>query len=165
MEEPLQRTSKDITQIYQRHAHTVYKVSFMLLKNVVDAEEVTQTVFLKLIQSDVAFRDHEHEKAWLIVTARNHSRNMLKHWWRRMRTPLEETDQKLLAEQLRRDETLGEVLALPAKYRLPIYLFYYEGYKTKEIAELLAKNEATVRTQLHTGRKLLKLRIGGDSDD
>ena len=82
-----------------------------------------------------------------------------------MRTPLEETDQKLLAQQLRHDDTLGEVLALPAKYRLPIYLFYYEGYKTKEIADLLAKNEATVRTRLHTGRKLLKLRIEGDGDD
>ncbi|QNK56781.1 MULTISPECIES: RNA polymerase sigma factor [Paenibacillus] len=165
MEDPLQRTGKDIAQIYRRHAHTVYKVSFMLLRNVVDAEEATQTAFLKLMQSDMTFRDNEHEKAWLIVTARNHCRNMLKHWWRRMRTTLEEADQRLLAEEIRHDETLGEVLALPAKYRLPIYLFYYEGYSTKEIAELLSIKEATIRTQLHTGRKLLKLQIGGEGDD
>lgn len=161
----MHHTGKDIAQIYRRHARTVYKVSYMLLRNAVDAEEATQTAFLKLMQSDMTFRDEEHEKAWLIVTARNHCRNTLKHWWRRMRTTLEEADLGLVSGETRHDETLGEVLALPAKYRLPIYLFYYEGYKTKEIAELLSVKEATIRTQLHMGRKLLRLQIGGEGDD
>ncbi|MCU6712113.1 sigma-70 family RNA polymerase sigma factor [Paenibacillus sp. J5C_2022] len=162
MEDTLQRTGKEITQIYQRHADTVYKVCFMMLRNVVDAEEATQTVFLKLMQSDKAFRDSEHEKAWLIVTARNHCKNMLKNWWRRLRVAWEESDQKQLADEIKHDEVIDEVLSLPEKYRLPIYLFYYEGYSTKEIADLLSTKEATIRTRLHTGRKLLKLQIGGE---
>lgn len=117
----MHHTGKDIAQIYRRHARTVYKVSYMLLRNAVDAEEATQTAFLKLMQSDMTFRDEEHEKAWLIVTARNHCRNMLKHWWRRMRATLEEADHGLVSGETGHDETLGEVLALPAKYRLPIY--------------------------------------------
>lgn len=165
MEDTLQRTGKDITQIYHRHASTVYKICYMMLKNVVDAEEAAQTVFLKLMQSDIVFRSAEHEKAWLIVTARNHCKNMLRHWWRRMRVTLEESDQKQLSEQISHDEVLEEVLSLPVKYRLPIHLFYYEGYSTKEIADMLSIKEATIRTQLHTGRKLLKLQIGGERHD
>ncbi|RJX38007.1 sigma-70 family RNA polymerase sigma factor [Paenibacillus pinisoli] len=162
MEDALQRTGKDITHIYNSHADTIYKVCFMMLKNVVDAEEATQTVFLKLMRSGPTFRDTEHEKAWLIVTARNHCKNMLRHWWRRLRVTLEESDQKQLSEEIRHDDLLDEVLSLPEKYRLPIYLHYYEGYSTKEIADMLSIKEPTIRTRLHTGRKLLKLSIGGE---
>ncbi|MBH5318432.1 sigma-70 family RNA polymerase sigma factor [Paenibacillus sp. GSMTC-2017] len=162
MEDTLQRTGKEITHIYNSHADTIYKVCFMMLRNVVDAEEATQTVFLKLMKSNQAFRDTEHEKAWLIVTARNHCKNMIKHWWRRLRVTWEESDQKQLSEEIKQDQIIDEVLSLPAKYRLPIYLFYYEGYSTKEIADMLTIKEPTIRTRLHTGRKLLKLSIGGE---
>ncbi|WP_206109157.1 sigma-70 family RNA polymerase sigma factor [Paenibacillus sp. HB172176] len=161
----LQRTGKEITPIYHRHVDTVYKVCYMLLRKTHDAEEATQTVFLKLMQSETRFRDTEHEKAWLIVTAKNHCKNMLGHWWRRLLVTMEEVDQRKLSRNDQHDETLEEVLSLPEKYRMPLYLFYYEGYATKEIAKLLSIKEATVRTRLHMGRKLLKLQIGGESDE
>ena len=41
-------------------------------------------------------------------------------------------------------------------YREVIHLFYYEGYPTARIAELLGQNEATIRTQLARGRSKLK---------
>jgi DNA-directed RNA polymerase specialized sigma24 family protein len=58
-------------------------------------------------------------------------------------------------------EMLEEVLSLPEKYRIPIYLFYYEGYQTDEIVKILKKNHQTVRTQLARARSLLKKSIGG----
>ena len=45
---------------------------------------------------------------------------------------------------------------LPVKYREVIHLFYYEGYSTAQIAQLLEKNETTVRSLLSRGRKQLK---------
>jgi len=51
------------------------------------------------------------------------------------------------------------VLSLPEKYKIPVYLFYYEGYKTAEIAKMLGKPESTVRGLLHRGRKILKLEL------
>ena len=48
------------------------------------------------------------------------------------------------------------VMALPSKYRVVIYLHYYEGYSTEEISKLLRIPSATVRTQLKRGREMLK---------
>ena len=56
-------------------------------------------------------------------------------------------------------ELVRSVLALPKKYRLPIYLHYYEGYTTQEIAELLHIPKGTVCTNLDRGRKILRLQL------
>jgi RNA polymerase sigma factor (sigma-70 family) len=162
MVETLQRTSKDITEIYHRHVDMVYKICFIFLQNPADAEDAVQSTFIKLMESGMSFRDIEHEKAWLIVTARNYCKNVVKYWWHKFRTSIEDVgDQSLIFNQ-KVDETLSLVLSLPSKYKLPIYLYYYEGYSTKEIAIMLKIKESTLRSQLSTGRHLLKLKIGGD---
>ena len=48
------------------------------------------------------------------------------------------------------------ILDLPEKYRAPVHLFYHEGYSTRQIAEILQRGEATVRSELHRGRALLR---------
>ena len=48
------------------------------------------------------------------------------------------------------------VRALPAKYRLPLYLYYYEGYSVTETGELLGLKVSTVQTRLARGREKLK---------
>ena len=50
----------------------------------------------------------------------------------------------------------AEVMALPAKYRLPLYLYYYEGYTAAEVGELLGLGPSTVRTRLARAREKLK---------
>lgn len=57
-----------------------------------------------------------------------------------------------------------EVMKLPRNYRISIYLFYYEGYSAKEIAELLGKRESAINMYLSRGRKKLKLSIMNDLD-
>lgn len=68
--EPI-RTREELEALYDRHVNMVYQICLMLLKNVPDAEDATQTVFRKVMEYQKPFRDPEHEKAWLIVTARN----------------------------------------------------------------------------------------------
>lgn len=145
---------EEIIELYHRHVNTVYAICYLLLHNQQDAEDATQTTFLKLIQSQRILCDTEHEKAWLITTARNHCKNILSHWWRKKRTPIEMDE---IAENTSHSEdVLPEVLTLPKKYQIPIYLFYYEGYSTAEIALMFDTKESTIRSQLHRGRSLLK---------
>lgn len=165
MDGTLQRTSEEIADLYHRHADTVYKVCYIMLHHTADAEDAVQSTFIQLMNSNVRFRDYEHEKAWLIVVAKNQCKNMLKHWWRRLKTTFEDADQRQLASEDIHDEIIGQVRALPKKYRLPTLLFYYEGYRTKEIAELLRVKESTIRSQLHTTRQLLKIQMGGEDRD
>jgi len=68
----------DIEDIYNRHVDTVYRVCFMFMKNKQETEDAVQTTFLKLMNSNIAFKDEAHEKAWLIVTASNVCKKQLK---------------------------------------------------------------------------------------
>ena len=140
---------EEIEAIYRRNFKLVYQICLVLMKNVPDAEDAAQTVFGRVMERDKPFRDPEHEKAWLIVTARNQCRDQLKHWWRRCREDASALD-GLVWDQ---------VAALPDKHRLVLFLHYYQGYATDEIAQMLGENPSTVRSRLVQARKKLKLRL------
>lgn len=152
-------------QLYQRNVDRIYRICFMYLKNQADAEDAVQSVFLKLFKSEMTFKDHEHEKAWLIVTARNHCKDQLKGWWRTRHVDLE-----VLPEGIWRDDREGsgaileKLLSLPSKYRIVLYLYYYEDYSVRELSSMLGRKESTVQTQLAKGRALMKLSLGGHYD-
>ncbi len=157
-------SQEEMAALYRRHVSMVYQICLMLLKNVPDAEDATQNVFRKVMEQDKPFRDPEHEKAWLIVTARNECRDQLKHWWRRNR----ESETALLQVSSRQPEDNGLkelIWELPEQDRLVLYLYYYQGYTAQEIAELLGKNPSTVRTWLVRARKKLKLRMEAEGYD
>lgn len=145
-----------------KYSQTVAKTAFSYLKNTTDAEDITQEVFLTLMQKRPEFENQEHLKAWLIRVAINKCKNYLKSSWFRKRKPMPEEIPYLPQEQ---NELLSTVLTLDVKYRLPIHLYYYEGYSIKEIAEILGKNASTIGTRLARGRKALKNMIGGVDDE
>lgn len=150
------RTGKEIAEIYERNVETVYRVCVLFFRgSFPDVEDAVQTTFLQLLKRPQQFRDREHEKAWLIVTASNVCRNMLSSGWHRQ---VEMNEQAVQRQTIpfKTDETLESVMALPDRYKTAIYLFYYEGYPAKEIAGYMDKTESSVWGYLHAGRKLLK---------
>lgn len=149
---------EELAGLYRRRFGMVYQVCLVLMKNVPDAEDAAQNVFRKVMERGEPFRDPEHEKAWLIVTARNECKNQLKHWWRTRRAA-EETLESLAWEDPRDGEVWEQVAALPKPHRLALYLHYYQGYTTGEIAELLGENPSTVRSRLAAARRKLKLML------
>lgn len=157
----LLRTDKEITEIYNRHVNTVYRVCYSFMKNTADTEDMVQESFLRLLSSGVGFVSEEHEKAWLIVTASNLCKDTLKKWWRRT----EDIDDPALGLQqspFEVDEVLDAILKLPADQKCAVYMYYYEGYSTAEIASYLHCPRATVRSRLSRARKTLKHKLGGD---
>ena len=157
-------SQEEMAALYGRHVSMVYQICLMLMKNVPDAEDATQNVFRKVMEQDKPFRDPEHEKAWLIVTARNECRDQLKHWWRRKRES--ETALAHISCEQPEDAGLKELIwSLPEQDRLVLYLYYYQGYAAQEIGELLGKNASTVRTWLARARKKLKLRMEAEGYD
>ncbi|WP_308636911.1 RNA polymerase sigma factor [Paenibacillus silvisoli] len=150
--------NESVRRALDLYSQSMIKVAFAYLKNTADAEEVTQDVFLTYLQKRPVFENNEHEKAWLIRTTINKSKNMLKTGWFRSRNPVPEDLSYLPKEE---SEVLQTVLALDKKYRIPIHLHYYEGYSIQEIAVILQAKPATVGTWLARGRQLLKEKIGG----
>ena len=144
---------KDFNNVYNRNVETVYRICYMYLKNKVDSEDMTQNTFIKYMKNNPVFENEKHEKAWFIVTATNSCKNHFKTWWNK-NTTLEEDI--VVTSTDKKDETLETILNLPTKYKQVIYMHYYEGYATKEIAQLLNIKESTIRTHLVKARQLLK---------
>ena len=150
------RTGKEIAAIYERNVTTVYRVCVLFFRgNLPDVEDAVQTTFLKLVNEPKRFRDPEHEKAWLIVTAGNICRDMLGSGWHK-RVDMDEKRMQQAAVPFEIDETLQSVMELPDKYKTAIYMFYYEGYSAREIATYMGKTESSVWGYLHAGRDLLR---------
>ncbi|MBR6172538.1 MAG: RNA polymerase sigma factor [Eubacterium sp.] len=157
MSKPLLRTDKDLTEIYNRHSKMLYRICFAYMKNAADTEDAVQETFFRLIRKGPAFKSSEHEKAWLIRTAENICKNMLKHWWRK-REDLE-AHMELYTEDKDTVDILSAIFNLPDKYKTVVYLYYFEGYNNAEIAEILKKPSSTIRNHLREARLLLRDRL------
>ena len=164
MAEPLKRTDKEIAEIYERHKKTVYRVCFAYMKNVADTEDVVQDTFIQLIKTGAVFDNEEHEKAWLIRVATNTCKNALKSLHRK-RGDLEDYQDVLEDEAARPDEVFDVVMSLPDKYKTVVYLYYYEGYNSAEISQIMARPKSTIRNHLHEARKILQMKLGGDFNE
>ena len=148
---------KQMQHYYEAYAEMIYRLGFTYMKNASDAEDVVQETFLRLVRQTDHFTNEEHIKAWLIVTASNYCKSMLRHWWNR-RTEMRELEEK--SEDFQdQDAILDAVLELPDKYKTTIFLYYYEGYSSEEIAQILHKPAGTIRSYLFKGRLLLKEKI------
>lgn len=150
-----------LENIIQRHTDLITRTVFTYVKNIQDAQDITQEVFISLLQEKKDFQDDEHLKAWLLRVAINKSKNHLRSSWFKKKVSLSEELSYLPEENV---HLLEAVMSLPEKYRTPLHLHSYVGYSIKEIAKLLKKKEATIGTRLARAKKLLREKIGEDHE-
>ena len=146
-------------EVYSRQVDTVYRVCYSFMKNRQDTEDMVQDTFLKLLSTGKKFENDRHEKAWLIVTASNLCRDNLKKQWRKNENL--EDYQNIPAQIKQEDGILEVILQLPADYKEAVYLYYYEGYSTVEIARYLGCPESTIRSRLMRAKRRLQILLGG----
>jgi RNA polymerase sigma-70 factor (ECF subfamily) len=159
----LSKTEKEFKEVYQRNIDIVFRLCYVSLNNFSDAEDATQCIFLKFLNSNVIFNDLEHEKAWFIVTTRNYCRDILKSWWKSRRIDLKSLPEiSYWDDRMELSNVFEKLLALPEKYKTVLYLYYFEEYTVREISNILKRKESTIQTQLSRGRKLLKIDLGGN---
>ncbi|HBE14525.1 MAG TPA: RNA polymerase subunit sigma-24 [Clostridiales bacterium] len=154
------RSGKDLlNQAVDAYTDSIYRHAYFYLRSRQDAEDVCQEVFLKLYTESKGFTDDNHLKAWLLRVCSNVCKNVLRRKKHTDSLPLDEA--MTVAHDPQRDDTMEMVFSLPPMYAAVIYLYYYEGYQTAEIASILGKKDATVRSQLKRGRELLRETLGG----
>lgn len=140
------------------YADMILRISYQYLKQTCDAEDICQTVFLKYLVSDMAFDSIEHEKAWIIRTTINACKDHLRSAFFRRTVALE--DAALVAAPPVPDNWLLDAMkGLPEKYRISLYLYYYEEYSAREIAEVMGVSEGAVGQYLARGRRKLRTMI------
>ena len=137
-----------IEGLIEKYGDMVLRISYTYLKNKPDAEDVVQDVFLKVIDKKPNFNDENHEKSWFIRTAINMCKNKLNLFWNKNKCSID----------------AAADFSTYDKYRITVYMHYYEGYSTPEISKLLNKPEATVRSLLSRARTKLKNILKEDYD-
>ncbi len=147
-------------RIYNEYADVVFRIAFLYMKSRSESEDVVQDTFVQLLKTQPVFATPEKAKAWLIVTASNICKSRLRRFYRKDE-PLDIHENLAAPEQSLNDVTRA-VMALPARYKTAVYLHYYMGYTSVEIARLLGRKPETIRTWLARARKDLKQKLGGE---
>ncbi len=146
---------KDPQAILEKYGDMVFRAAFTLTKNRQDAEDVAQDTFISLIQSEPDFESEEHQKAWLLRVCANKCKSLFRTVWH---SRTEGINENIPAQELTVDESgvMNAVNNLNQKYKEVIYLYYIEGYSTKEIAQILETTQNTVVSRMSRARNLLK---------
>lgn len=160
-----------------QYSDMVLRIAVNYCKELPDAEDMVQDVFLKLFESRSRFADEEHARRWLIRVTVNLCKNHLKSAWRRRTQLVEQEKMESVFEQAPcgctaeaggdggEDALFEAVVSLPEKYRSVVHLYYYEDYSVKEIAQILQRKETTIQTRLMRARKMLKQKLKGAWQD
>ena len=152
----------NMKQIIDEYADMVYRIALTRCRCIENAEDVFQEVFMRFSIKSPKFESKEHEKAWLIRVTINLTKNVRESAWNRKVVRL---DESIVFNTKEENDVYSTVCELPQNYRTVIYLFYYEGYKVKEISNILNKNEGTIKTWLYRAREILKEKLEGGFDN
>lgn len=152
----------NIDRAIKDYSDMVYRIALTRTGTKENAEDIFQEVFLKYSEKNPEFEDNTHEKAWLIRVTINLSNNFHNSSWNQKVVELDENIKTEMPEEYGVFEIVCE---LPDNYRTVIHLMYYEGYRIKEIAEMMNENENTIKTWASRAREMLKEKLEGGFED
>ncbi|MDO4312004.1 MAG: RNA polymerase sigma factor [Eubacteriales bacterium] len=148
----------DITQVYNDNKNSVYRLALTYLHSQTEAEDVCHDVFIKMMEHKNSIFPGK-ERAWLLTVTANECKNRLKFWKRHAN---KEICNSLCVKETQSLDILETVMSLSVKERTVIYLYYYEGYTTEEIAGILKITASAVRSRMERARKHLKYKLEGE---
>lgn len=146
----------------------VYNLAYNMFYNQLDAQDVTQEVFIKVYKNIKTFKFNSKFKTWLYRIATNtcideYNKRKNRIWEIDSDASIDELfsdekerpDKKVLEDETRR-EVQALLKALPFKYRLPVVLRDMQGLSYSEISEALKIKESDVKTRINRGRNKLR---------
>ena len=140
-------------RIVEKYSDMIFRIAYQYFYNKYDAEDVTQDVFLKLLYKKAFFKDEEHIKSWLIRVTINQCLDYKKSLARREMVSIDNLEIPFTQEER---GIIEELYLLKEEERNILYLYYYEGYKIKEISHILKQKQNTINSKLTRARKKLK---------
>lgn len=153
-----ERLERETVEIMDQLGNAILRLAYSYLHNMEDAEDILQETLIKFVTTKPVFENEKHRKAWLLTVAANLAKNRIEY--NRVRSSGELNEEIAGAAPEEEDDDLSyvweAVKKLPDNQREVIHLFYQEGYKTAEIANILGRKEATIRSDLKRARDKLK---------
>lgn len=151
--------------LYAATYQTVYFYLLSMTGNPHDAEDLTQATFMLAMERLHQLKDGSQFLAWLNRIAYSRCMDFFRVNKRQETETLtvevldgqlsEDTPVLQCLEDDRANTVMAAVMALPQKQRSVILLKYYEGLRIREIAEIMACSEGTVKSRLNAAKKAL----------
>lgn len=149
---------KRFDELYHLYAKDIYRIVYSYLLNEPDSEDVIQKTFIKLYNNKQKLSlPDEDVKRWLFRVAINEAKDILRSPWKKFISKLDINHTNVSNEK--EDTLIDSLNNIASEYRIPLYLFYYEGYSIKEIAALLHKSESAIKMRLSRGKEKLKMEV------
>lgn len=142
-----------IEKAVRTNADMIYRIAYQQTGSFDDTEDILQEVSVALVTKNAPLEDEEYLRRWLIRVTVNKCRDLYRH---KKRTHTESLEENINIPAKEKDEILDELFLLPEKYRTVLYLYYYEEFTLKEIAQTLNKSINTVSSELQRARKKLR---------
>ncbi len=151
------RPVDEVEAVVHRYGDMLFRLCYVMLGNEADAEDAVQETFISYLRNTPTFKEAEHEKAWLITTAKNKCRDALRLRRRRPQISLEDLREPSYEPPDSSDSGILEALmSLPEKFRLVLILHYVDEYRVEDIARIIEKTPSAVKMRLQKGRRLLE---------
>ncbi|MCX6827292.1 MAG: RNA polymerase sigma factor [candidate division Zixibacteria bacterium] len=159
-------------ELVRRYKKKVYSVAYRILKNHLDADDVTQEAFVRIYEKRRELRAVSYFSGFLLRIATNYSIDLVRRRQKRFISVEDETEnlpsvQTEMANKIAgpdrdiENRELGDIIdraidTLPPRQKLAIILHDVEGYSMTEAAMALDCPEATIRSNLHIARAKLR---------
>ena len=126
-------TKDYISDLLDKYGDMVLRIAYTYLKNRADAEDIVQDVFLRIIDKKPSFNDENHEKSWLIRATINMCKNKVNMFWNKNKCSIDDVQEFAVSDKYNTDTSVfQEVMALGEKYRVVVYMYYYEGIRHRK---------------------------------
>lgn len=156
---------EEYIRLFNLFKNDMYRLAFSYTKNYSDSDDIVQSVFIKLYKNFNKFDDDTSIKKWLTKVTINECKNLFLSAWKKKVFPITDNEENITTYKKQSTSYIDSLFQLPKKYRIVLFLFYYEDYKIKEISEILNLNESTVKTRLSRARSLLKEVLKGGMEN
>ena len=140
-------------ETFLKYSKDIYKLAYSYVLNKSDAEDIVQKTFYKYLKNiKKAPTSNEEIKKWLFRISVNESKDLLRNF--KFKSKNEISD---LPSTVNYDDNLLVVLKKVSKNnRIPLYLYYYEGYSIKEISIIMKLSSSAVKMRLNRGKEQIK---------
>lgn len=148
------RPADELERVMQTYGNMLFRIALITLGNASDAEDAVQDTLIKYMQKAPAFRESEHEKAWLLKVVSNTCKDILRFRSRHQMVDIEEIQE--FSKENSDTGILEALMSLPEKFRVVLTLYYVEEYPIETIAKVIGRSASAVKMRLQKGRKLLE---------
>ena len=152
-------SNEEFNDKYALYKNTIYSIAYTYVHNVTDADDITQDVFMKYLNSNSVFQTLDNEKYWIIRVTINTCKSYLTKYWKKNVVLDDDYVNRIASEEKEEDDMFECVFKLPHKYKEVIVLYYYENLSTDEISKTLMITKSNVKKRLERARNILRKKV------